>query len=150
MSQMENSFNVIMLYLYDINFSFIKLINHIKRKVEPELSNYIKGFEYSGYHQYIQETSIKQLQDIININSYKTRRFRLRLIHSQIFCGLRKMKLENVEDFYKLLICIEQNSITFLENYFNNLPYSSFRQLLNRIIMEKKLNIERFSSYKSA
>lgn len=141
----QNSYNVLALYLNDIENRYQDFFKDIVKNCSFNLSPQL-------FELYIsKEISQKQYLNIeFSVDKDRNNSYRQKLINKYIFNNIEQTYPQNIEQFYEMLISIENKIISFIENYFSSSPYIGIKYLLSKIVETKKQNIKKLKEYKSA
>lgn len=143
----ENSYEVIILYLLEIDYYWQKLLRQLTKNCNPGLMFQILEFssdKKSSYDLYLEAlASIKGDASIFFLEN----KFRIKLIQNKIFNEVPHKSINNLTEFCNLLIDVENRTISFFREYFDKLPYLKAKELLDRIIQEKCQQIENLKKF---
>lgn len=149
MANKDSAYDVVKLYLLDIDYCYREFLKYLASKGSPDLASEIFKIYTSNEkseHNYFQKLNYLKngISDIANNN------FRLKLIYKNIFSEFESKTIDDINGLYVTLIKIEYNTIQFLNSYFRSFPYINIKHLLEKIINEKKQYIIKLKAYKSA
>ena len=138
----HDSYDVIALYLSDIDCCYQEFLKELIKKCDFNLSPYI-------FELYASKNTPKLFysKTLESISSCTNKNFRVKLIFKHIFSSIECIHPKDINELYEILICIEDKIITFLSEYFNSSPYIGTKHILNKIINEKLEHINNLKEY---
>lgn len=145
----EDSYEVIILYLLEIDYYWQKFLLHITKNCNPNLMFQISEISLNKKNSY--DIYLKVLASVKGSVSmlFIDNKFKVKLIHNKIFNCISSNPVNNPTEFYSIMIEVENRTIIFFQEYFGNLPYIKTKELLNRITKEKGQEIEKFRKFRA-
>lgn len=143
----ENPYEVIILYLLEIDYYWQKFLQHLERECSPNLMFQIlkiSSDKKASYDLYLEAlASIKGGVSIF----FTENKFRIKLIHNKIFSGVLNRSVNDLAELCDVLIEVENRTIAFFQESFGKLPYLKTKELLDRIINEKEQQIRKLREF---
>jgi hypothetical protein len=135
MPERENPCVIILLYLLTIELLIERALKALNRDFDNN-DKYIRIMNlhsdiYESYNNLINQYEVMEQ----NTNIYS---FQYRLIYSRIFSEFSDTPIKTMNDLYAMLICIENNVVSFLEEFFDSSSYISLKDFILKIILERR------------
>lgn len=149
MNYTENSKEVILLYLSDIEYCYQEFLKYLL--INNDSSLFYKLFQIVEKKINLRDKYLNMLPPtILDSNNKVLKNFRLNIINKRIFSDIKEIKISDNESLYALLITVENKIINFLQDYFYRFTYVSSKHFIDAIIYEKQQFITSLQSLKEA